>query len=43
MPRLLDKYKEDVAPALKDKFNYKSPMQDTKAEKICCYKNVGVW
>lgn len=41
MPRLLDKYKEEVAPALKDKFNYKSPMQIPKLEKIVINMGVG--
>ena len=27
MPRLLDKYKSEVAPALRQELNYKSPMQ----------------
>ena len=41
MPRLLDKYKEDVAPALKDKFNYKSPMQIPRLEKVVINMGVG--
>ncbi|HEY8423014.1 MAG TPA: 50S ribosomal protein L5 [Thermoclostridium sp.] len=41
MPRLLDKYKEEVAPALKDKFNYKSPMQIPRIEKIVINMGVG--
>jgi len=41
MPRLLDKYKEDVAQALKDKFNYKSPMQIPRLEKIVINMGVG--
>lgn len=34
MARLLDYYKQDVAPALMKKFNYKSVMQIPKLEKI---------
>ena len=39
MPRLRDKYVNDVAPALMKKFNYKSPMQIPKIDKIIV--NVG--
>ena len=39
MPRLHDKYVKDVAPALMKKFNYKSPMQIPKIDKIIV--NVG--
>lgn len=39
MPRLKDKYKNDVAPALMKKFEYKSPMQIPKIDKIIV--NVG--
>ena len=39
MPRLRDKYQSDVAPALMKKFNYKSPMQIPKIDKIIV--NVG--
>ncbi|NLG52468.1 MAG: 50S ribosomal protein L5 [Clostridiales bacterium] len=39
MPRLKDKYKNEVAPALMKKFGYKSPMQIPKIEKIVV--NVG--
>ena len=39
MPRLRDKYVNDVAPALMKKFNYKSPMQIPKLDKIIV--NVG--
>lgn len=39
MPRLKDKYVKDVAPALMQKFNYKSPMQIPKIDKIIV--NVG--
>ena len=39
MPNLKAKYKEEVAPALMQKFNYKSPMQIPTIEKIVV--NVG--
>ncbi len=39
MPRLQEKYKNDVAPALMKKFGYKSPMQIPKIDKIIV--NVG--
>ena len=39
MARLRDYYKSDVAPALMSKFNYKSPMQIPKLDKIVV--NVG--
>ena len=39
MPRLQEKYKSDVAPALMKKFAYKSPMQIPKIDKIVI--NVG--
>ena len=39
MPRLKTKYQEEVAPALMAKFNYKSPMQIPKIDKIVV--NVG--
>ena len=34
MPRLKDKYQAEVAPALMKKFEYKSPMQIPRLEKI---------
>jgi len=34
MPRLKTKYQQEVAPALMDKFQYKSPMQIPRLEKI---------
>ena len=40
MVRLKEKYKEDIAPALMKKFEYKSPMQIPKLEKIIV--NVGI-
>ncbi|MGX8698407.1 MAG: 50S ribosomal protein L5, partial [bacterium] len=39
MPRLKDKYVQDIAPALMKKFGYKSVMQIPKLEKIVV--NVG--
>ena len=39
MPNLKAKYREEVAPALMQKFNYKSPMQIPTIEKIVV--NVG--
>lgn len=41
MPRLLDKYKDDVAPALKDRFSYSSPMQVPKLVKVVINMGVG--
>jgi len=41
MPRLLDKYKNEVAPALQSKFNYKSPMQIPKLVKVVINMGVG--
>ncbi|HBL84935.1 MAG: 50S ribosomal protein L5 [Clostridiales bacterium GWF2_38_85] len=34
MSRLAEMYKKDIAPALMSKFNYKSPMQIPKLEKV---------
>ena len=39
MPNLKAKYREEVAPALMQKFNYKSPMQIPRIEKVVV--NVG--
>ncbi len=41
MPRLLDKYKNEVVPALQEKFNYKSPMQIPKLVKVVLNMGVG--
>lgn len=41
-PRLKEKYINDIVPALKDKFQYKSIMQVPKMEKICINKGMGV-
>ena len=40
-PRLKSKYRENVIPALQQKFNYKSPMQVPKLLKICLNQGVG--
>ncbi|RFM26101.1 50S ribosomal protein L5 [Deminuibacter soli] len=39
-PRLADKYKNEVVPALMKKFAYKSIMQAPKLEKICVNRGV---
>jgi large subunit ribosomal protein L5 len=39
-PRLADKYKQEVIPALMKKFGYKSIMQAPKLEKICLNRGV---
>jgi len=39
-PRLADKYKNEVVPALMKKFGYKSIMQAPKVEKICLNRGV---
>ena len=41
-PRLKEQYDKTIAPALKDKFNYKSVMQVPKVTKICINKGLGV-
>ncbi len=41
MPRMMDKYKNDVAPALMDKFKYSSPMQTPKLVKVVLNMGVG--
>jgi large subunit ribosomal protein L5 len=40
-PRLKDKYREAVVPALKNKFQYKSVMQVPKLVKICLNQGIG--
>jgi large subunit ribosomal protein L5 len=40
-PRLKDKYLNEVVPALKEKFEYKSVMQVPKVTKICVNKGIG--
>jgi large subunit ribosomal protein L5 len=39
-PRLSEKYKKDVVPALMKRFNYKSVMQVPRLEKICLNRGV---
>lgn len=39
-PRLAEKYKQEVVPALMKKFGYKSVMQAPKLEKICLNRGV---
>ncbi|MCL2747738.1 MAG: 50S ribosomal protein L5 [Oscillospiraceae bacterium] len=39
MPRLKDRYQKEIAPALMKKFNYKSPMQLPRLDKVVV--NVG--
>ncbi len=41
MPRMIDKYNNDVAPALKDKFQYTTPMQTPKLVKVVVNMGVG--
>jgi large subunit ribosomal protein L5 len=40
-PSLKKKYREDIVPKLKDKFEYKSIMEVPKLEKICINQGVG--
>jgi len=40
-PRLKDKYKADVVPALQKKYGYSSSMQVPKLQKICLNQGVG--
>jgi large subunit ribosomal protein L5 len=39
-PRLSEKYKKDVVPALMKRFGYKSVMQVPRLEKICLNRGV---
>src|SRR5258706_10362975 len=39
-PRLAEKYKKDVVPALMKKFSYKTVMQAPKLKKICLNRGV---
>ncbi len=41
-PRLKDKYKAEIVPALMKEFSFKSPMQVPKLKKICLNQGVGV-
>ncbi|NNF01120.1 MAG: 50S ribosomal protein L5 [Bacteroidia bacterium] len=40
-PRLIAKYKDEIAPQLKEKFQFKSVMQVPRLEKICINQGVG--
>ena len=40
-PRLKQKYREEVAPALREQFGYKSVMEIPKIEKVCINQGVG--
>ena len=41
-PRLKSKYKDAIVPAMKEKFQYKSPMQVPRLLKICLNQGVGI-
>ena len=41
VPRLKERYKKEVVPALQKKFNYKSAMQVPRLTKICVNQGVG--
>jgi len=41
-PRLKEKYKKEVVPALMKEFNFKSPMQVPQITKICLNQGLGV-
>jgi large subunit ribosomal protein L5 len=41
-PRLKERYKKEIMPALKTRFQYKSIMQVPKIEKICINKGMGI-
>ena len=41
MERLLDRYKKEIAPRLAEKFQYKSPMQIPKLEKVVLNMGLG--
>jgi large subunit ribosomal protein L5 len=41
VPRLKEKYKKEVVPALQKKFNYKSTMEVPRLMKICVNQGVG--
>jgi large subunit ribosomal protein L5 len=40
-PRLIDKYKTEIAPVLKEQFGYKSIMQIPRLKKICLNQGLG--
>jgi large subunit ribosomal protein L5 len=41
VPRLKDKYKQDVVPALQKQFNYENVMMVPKLQKICINQGIG--
>jgi len=41
-PRLKDKYYKEVVPALMEQYQYKSPMQVPKINKICLNQGLGI-
>ena len=41
-PRLKTKYREEIIPELKKKFNYRSPMEVPALLKICVNQGVGI-
>lgn len=41
-PRLKLKYRKEIVPALQKEFEYKSPMQVPKLEKICLNQGLGI-
>lgn len=41
IPTLKEKYRSDIVPALRDKFQYKSVMEVPKIEKICLNQGLG--
>jgi large subunit ribosomal protein L5 len=41
-PRLKEKYLKEVVPALTQQFNYKSPMQVPRINKICLNQGLGI-
>ncbi|HNQ00423.1 MAG TPA: 50S ribosomal protein L5, partial [Bacteroidia bacterium] len=41
VPRLKEKYKKEIVPALSKKFEYKSVMQVPRLLKICVNQGVG--
>lgn len=41
-PRLKEKYKKEVVPALQKQYNYSSPMQVPRIQKICINQGLGI-
>ncbi len=41
-PRLKDKYLKEIVPALMQQFNYKTPMQVPRINKICLNQGLGI-